>query len=142
MSLRHLHGVDTGVRTTELVAISQLVAQASGRPVAVNKSIVGEAVFTHESGIHVDGLLKNPRNYEGFDPAEVGRERRTVLGKHSGSRALRVAYQALGLPVIDPQVQPLLERIRQHAVHTKRPPTADELQRFFLEATAAQGQAS
>lgn len=142
MSLRHLHGVDTGVRSTELVAISQLVAQASGRPVAVNKSIVGEAVFTHESGIHVDGLLKNPRNYEGFDPAEVGRERRTVLGKHSGSRAVRVAYQALGLPVIDPQVQPLLERIRQHAVHTKRPPTTDELQRFFLEATAAQGQAS
>ncbi len=142
MALRHLHGLETGVRTTELVAISQLVAQASGRPVAVNKSIVGEAVFTHESGIHVDGLLKHPSNYEGFDPAEVGRERRTVLGKHSGSRAVRSAYQALGLPVIDPQVQPLLERIREHAVHTKRPPTSDELQRFFLEASAAQGQPS
>jgi homocitrate synthase NifV len=142
MSLRHLHGQDCGVRTTELVKISQLVARASGRPVAANKSIVGEAVFTHESGIHVDGLLKNPSNYEGFDPAEVGRERRTVLGKHSGSRAVRYAYQALGLPVMDPQVQPLLERIREHAVHTKRAPTADELQRFFLEASAAQGQPS
>lgn len=142
MSLRHLHGLDCGVRTTDLVAISQLVAQASGRPVAANKSIVGEAVFTHESGIHVDGLLKNPSNYEGFDPAEVGRERRTVLGKHSGSRAVRVAYQALGLPLIDPQVPSLLERIRLHAVNTKRSPTPDELQRFFLEAMAAQGQAS
>jgi homocitrate synthase NifV len=142
MALRHLHDADTGVHTTDLVAISQLVAKASGRPVAANKSIVGEAVFTHESGIHVDGLLKNPSNYEGFDPAEVGRERRTVLGKHSGSRAVRSAYQALGLPVIDPHVQPLLERIRQHAVHAKRPPTTDELQRFFLEAAALQGQAS
>lgn len=142
MSLRHLHGLDCGVRTTELVAISQLVAQASGRPVAANKSIVGEAVFTHESGIHVDGLLKNPCNYEGFDPAELGRERRTVLGKHSGSRAVRVAYQALGLPLIDPQVPSLLERIRLHAVSTKRSPTPDDLQRFFLEAMAAQGQAS
>jgi homocitrate synthase NifV len=142
MALRHLHAIDAGVRTTELCAISHLVAQASGRPVAANKSIVGEAVFTHESGIHVDGLLKNPSNYEGFDPAELGRERRTVLGKHSGSRAVRVAYQQLGLPVIDPQLAPLLERIRAHAVSTKRAPTADELQRFFLEATAAQGQPS
>jgi homocitrate synthase NifV len=142
MGLRHLHGLDCGVRTTDLVAISQLVARASGRPVAANKSIVGEGVFTHESGIHVDGLLKNPGNYEGFDPAEVGRERRTVLGKHSGSRAVRVAYQALGLPVIDPQLQPLLERIRAHATVTKCAPTSADLQRFFLEETAAPGQAS
>jgi homocitrate synthase NifV len=139
MSLRHLHGLDCGIETTSLFAISKLVAQASGRPVAANKSIVGEAVFTHESGIHVDGLLKNPSNYEGFDPAEVGRERQTVLGKHSGSRAVRVAYQALGLPVIDPQVQPLLDRIREHATHTKRAPTSDDLQRFFLEASLAEG---
>ena len=142
MALRHLHGLDCGVRTTDLFDISKLVAMASGRPVAANKSIVGEAVFTHESGIHVDGLLKNPSNYEGFDPAEVGRERRTVLGKHSGTRAVRVAYQALGLPVIDPQVQPLLDRIRAHAVKTKCAPTPDDLQRFFLEATAAEGQPS
>jgi homocitrate synthase NifV len=142
MALRHLHGLDAGVHTTELCAISQLVAQASGRPVAANKSIVGEAVFTHESGIHVDGLLKHPANYEGFDPAEVGRERRTVLGKHSGSRAVRVAYQALGLPVIDPQLQPLLDRIRAHAVNTKSAPTPDDLQRFFLEASASEGQPS
>jgi len=142
MCLRHLHGLDCGVRTTDLFTISQLVALASGRPVAANKSIVGEAVFTHESGIHVDGLLKNPSNYEGFDPAEVGRERRTVLGKHSGSRALLMAYQALGLSVIDPQVKPLLDRIRAHAVHTKCSPTPADLQRFFLEATASEGQAS
>jgi len=58
-----------------------------------------------------------------------------VLGKHSGSRAVRSAYQAMGLPVVEPQVQALLARIRAHAVHAKRPPTADELQRFFLEAS-------
>lgn len=142
MALRHLQGQDCGVQTKALMAISKLVAQASGRPVAANKSIVGEAVFTHESGIHVDGLLKNPSNYEGFDPAELGRERRTVLGKHSGSRAVRVAYQALGLPVIDPHVQPLLDRIRAHAVTTKCAPTTDDLQRFFLEEAAMPGQAS
>lgn len=142
MALRHLHDHDCGIRTTALCTISQLVAQASGRPVAANKSIVGEAVFTHESGIHVDGLLKNPSNYEGFDPAELGRERRTVLGKHSGSRAVRVAYQALGLSVADEEAQALLQRIREHAVHTKREPTAHDLARFYLEASPVQGHLS
>jgi homocitrate synthase NifV len=52
--------------------------------VAAGKSIVGEAVFTHESGIHVDGLLKDRGNYEAFQPEELGREHRLVLGKHSG----------------------------------------------------------
>jgi len=135
--------LSTGVLTTALYPISQLVARASGRPVAANKCIVGAGVFTHESGIHVDGLLKDPSTYEGFDPAEVGRQRETVLGKHSGSRSVRVAYQALGLAVIEPQVQPLLDRIRMHAVDTKRAPTTAELQRFFLEATPlTEGQAS
>jgi homocitrate synthase NifV len=60
--------------------------------IAANKCIVGEAVFTHEAGIHVDGLVQEPINYQGFDPAEVGREHRTLLGKHSGSRAVRRAY--------------------------------------------------
>lgn len=71
LSLLHKH--DTGVQLTALPAISQLVASASGRPVAANKSIVGVAVFTHESGIHVDGLLKDPLTYQGLDPASLGR---------------------------------------------------------------------
>lgn len=72
MALRHLHGIECGIDTAALPAISALVAGASGRPVAPGKSIVGEAVFSHESGIHVDGLLKDRRNYETFAPEELG----------------------------------------------------------------------
>ncbi|WP_119157018.1 homocitrate synthase [Caldimonas tepidiphila] len=139
MALRHLQGLDAGVDTKALVPISRLVAQASGRPVAANKCIVGEAVFTHESGIHVDGLLKNASNYESFDPAELGRERRTVLGKHSGSHAVRAAYQALGVSVADAQLEPLLARIRRHAMQAKRAPSDAELRRFLHEAGEAAG---
>lgn len=137
MALRHLDGIECGVDTPQLPQISQLVARASGRPVAANKSIVGEAVFTHEAGIHVDGLLKNPHNYQGFDPAEVGRSHRTVLGKHSGSRAVIAAYAALGLLLSELEAQALLGRIRRHAVETKRAPTASDLERFYLEAAPA-----
>lgn len=134
MGVRHLHGGETGVHTQSLVDISRLVAQASGRPVALNKSIVGEAVFTHESGIHVDGLFKNPSTYESFDPAELGRERRTVLGKHSGSQAVRRAYELMGVELDDEGLTSrLLGRIRAHAMNAKQEPTPQDLQRFLDE---------
>ena len=134
-ALRHVHQADAGIDTRALPAISQLVERASGRKVAFNKSIVGEAVFTHESGIHVDGLLKNAATYEGFDPSEVGRQRRTVLGKHSGSQSVRHAYGALGLPLHDDGlVAHLLGRIRVHATATKQEPSAHDLLRFWQEA--------
>ncbi len=134
MGLRHLYSIDTRIDTTVLGRISALVAGASGRPVAANKSIVGEAVFTHESGIHVDGLLKDRRNYEGFDPAEVGREHRTVLGKHSGSSAVVGAYARLGVLICADQARDLLARIRVHVTDTKRAPNGEDLRRFYLES--------
>ncbi len=133
MAMRHLYGIETGVDTKCFPGISQLVATASGRPVAANKSIVGESVFTHESGIHVDGLMKNPLTYQSFDPAEVGRTHRIVLGKHSGSAAVEQAYSRIGIELTGSQARELLPRIRQHAVTSKRPPDADDLRRFHRE---------
>ena len=140
MGLRHLHQGQTGIDTRALLGISRLVERASGRSVAFNKSIVGEAVFTHESGIHIDGLLKNASTYESFDPAELGRQRRTVLGKHSGAHAVRQAYSALGVEVEDgPLASHLLARVREHAVRVKREPNAADLVRFLSEGPALTG---
>ncbi|MHB1677765.1 MAG: homocitrate synthase [Sulfuriferula sp.] len=139
MALRHLYGIESMVDTLQFPYISQLVATASGRPVALNKSIVGAAVFTHESGIHVDGLIKNPRNYEGFSPAEVGREHSTVLGKHSGSHSVMDAYAKIGLVLSDLEAHSLLSMIRIHAILTKSTPSVDDLKRFYLENAAFTG---
>ncbi|MBK1711820.1 homocitrate synthase [Rubrivivax gelatinosus] len=133
MALRHVHGIECGIRTDTLPTISALVAHASGRPVAPGKSIVGDAVFSHESGIHVDGLLKDRRNYETFAPEELGRTHRLVLGKHSGSAAIVERYARLGLTVPPWQVAGLLERIREHVAATKVEPSADDLARFYLD---------
>jgi homocitrate synthase NifV len=133
MGVRHLHHGDTGVDTQALVSISRLVARASGRQVAFNKSIVGEAVFTHESGIHIDGLLKNASTYESFDPSELGRQRRTVLGKHSGSQAVRQAYGRLGIVLDDDALTGrVLACIRDHAMRVKQEATPDELRSFLF----------
>jgi homocitrate synthase NifV len=142
MGLRHLHELDVGVDTAALCGLSALVARASGRPVAANKSIVGEAVFTHEAGIHVDGLNKHPGTYEGVDPSELGRHRQTVLGKHSGTRAVQLACIELGLDTDAAHLQLLLDRIRLHAVLTKRSPNVDDLRRFWAETRIVQGLAA
>lgn len=139
MALRLLYHCDTGIDTHRFPEISRLVARASGRPVAANKSIVGEAVFTHEAGIHVDGLLKNVVNYQSFDPAVVGREHHLVLGKHSGGRAVKDAYSRLGIVLSDEEAGQMLQHIRNHAVCTKRPPTHEDLQRFYLESSPRGG---
>lgn len=133
MALQHLYGLDCGIDAQRFAQISRLVANASGRPVPVNKSIVGDAVFTHESGIHVDGLMKNRANYQNFDPAEVGRSHRLVLGKHSGNNAVMRAYEDLGMPVEDWQVGPILARIRRYASQSKRTPGISELRQFYRE---------
>lgn len=127
LGLKHLHGIDTGVDSRRVPALSRLVEQASGRYVGWQKSIVGQGVFTHEAGIHVDGLLKDARNYQGLDPSEVGREHRMVLGKHSGKHMLVKAYQDLGVELAEWQVPILLQQVRSDVTRTKRSPQAKDL---------------
>ncbi len=138
IGLKHLHGVATGVDLSGFEALSRLVAQASGRPVSWHKSLAGDGVFTHESGIHVDGLLKDPLNYQTIDPAELGRTHRLVLGKHSGRRSIRLAYAELLQTEIDAdlagQVLPL---VRRFVTETKRAPEMPDLQRFLTEIRGA-----
>jgi homocitrate synthase NifV len=133
MGLKHLYGIGTGVDLRDFPALSQYVEQASGRPLGWHKSLVGENAFTHEAGIHVDGLLKDPLNYQGIDPAELSRRHRLVLGKHSGTRALRRALEALGLEVEPAQATAMLARLRGFVTQSKRPPTDCELLGFYQE---------
>ncbi len=99
MGLKLACGIDTGIDTHRFREISRLVGKAAGRPVPEWKAVVGEKVFSHESGLHADGVLKDPANYEGFDPAEVGLTRHLVVGKHSGAHGLMERYLSMGLPV-------------------------------------------
>jgi len=127
LALKHLHGIDIGIDTRGLPAVSRLVEVASGRAVAWHKSVVGAGVFTHEAGIHVDGLLKDSRNYQGLDPLELGRQHQLVLGKHSGGKMLRRAYRELNIELLDWQVPALLSQLRVLVTAAKRSPLPEEL---------------
>ncbi len=121
MALKHACGVDCAIDSSRFVEISRYVGQASCRPVPEWKAIVGEKVFSHESGLHVDGVLKNPRNYEVFDPQEVGLSRYLVLGKHSGSQALIARIRQLGIEPEELALPVLLDQVRQRSQLCKSP---------------------
>lgn len=133
MGMRRFHGKGYCVDMTRYAELSHLVEQASGRPVAWQKSLVGEGVFTHESGIHVDGLIKDQRNYQGVDPLQVGRHHRFVLGKHSGSHAVVQAYADLGIHLDRAQAEQLLARVRHFSTRHKKAPQQAELRSFYRE---------
>ncbi|MBD2504934.1 homocitrate synthase [Anabaena azotica] len=127
MALKHLYQYDLGIDTKRLLEISQLVASASGYPVPPWKAIVGENTFAHESGIHAHGVLQNPHTYEPYAPEEVGRERRLVVGKHSGRHLLSSILEQHGIVLNQEETQSVLDAVRQESVEKKRSLTPQEL---------------
>ena len=130
VGLKQLYGIATGVDLWRFSELSTLVANASGDSIGSRKSLIGTAVFSHEAGIHVDGLLKDLNNYQGVDPAIIGRSHQLILGKHSGTQGVIHAYQQLGISVNRSQAQKLLLQVKQFVTTTKRPPSASELNFF------------
>jgi homocitrate synthase NifV len=120
MALKYIGAVDLGYKTEMFRELSEYVAQASARNVPIWKAIVGTNVFAHESGIHADGILKNPKTYEAFSPEEVGLERQLVLGKHSGSHSILAKFREYGIELDADEAQLILTDVRRSAVQLKR----------------------
>lgn len=131
VGLKQLYGIETGIDLFHFPKLSELVETASGDTIGNRKSLIGRDVFSHEAGIHVDGLLKDPNNYQGVDPALVGRSHQLVLGKHSGSQGVMHAYRQLGVPIDRHQAGSLLTMIRQFVGRHKRAPQPADLNRFL-----------
>ncbi|WP_425398371.1 2-isopropylmalate synthase [Aeoliella sp.] len=107
---------DTRIDTTRLVPTSRLVSSVTGLEVQRNKAIVGRNAFAHESGIHQDGMLKNPTTYEIMRPEDVGFQKTDlVMGKHSGRAALADRARALGYHLEGEKLQEVFEAFKKLA---------------------------
>jgi homocitrate synthase NifV len=133
LGIERLLGLPTGINKPLLVEIADRVAWASGRPIPAGKPVVGEMVFSHESGLHVDGLLKDPETYQAFDPAEVGRQHRLLIGKHSGTHALDHALRQLGIRPFREALRCLVPLVRARATELKRPLSSEDLLELWEE---------
>ncbi len=136
MALKYISQVELKFRTERFRDLSEYVAGASSRKIPAWKPIVGTNVFAHESGIHADGVIKNPRNYEVFSPEEVGLERQVVIGKHSGKRSIEMKFDEFGVELEDGESEAILEQARRTAIELKRGLFDKELMVIYKELRA------
>lgn len=110
----------TSIRTEEIVKSSRLVSRLTGMVVQPNKAIVGRNAFSHESGIHQDGILKLRQTYEIIDPKTVGLSgSQLILGKHSGRHAFRERIEKLNYRLSAKELDKAFERFKRLADQKK-----------------------
>ena len=116
--------VDTGVVTEQIVPTSRLVSYLTGFVVQPNKAIVGRNAFAHESGIHQDGVLKNPLNFEIMTPQSVGlTSNQLTIGKLSGRRGLQGKLHDLGYELEGEALDEVYARRSTWPTRRRRSPT-------------------
>jgi len=120
MALKLGYNYKLKIKTEKISGVSNLVEKLCGIPVPPNKAIVGENAFTHEAGIHVDGILKKPETYEAIKPESVGARRTFVLGKHVGMKAVKKMLDDLKLSVTDEQLMEIFKQIKYMGDKGKR----------------------
>jgi len=106
----------TRMVTEQIYATSRLLSQITGVNVQPNKAVVGANAFSHESGIHQDGLLKEKITYEIMTPESIGiPQSRLVLGKHSGRHAFRDRLKKLGYELDEAELNAVFKRFKDLA---------------------------
>lgn len=103
-----------------LMEISGYLEKVSGFFLAPNKPITGVNAFTHKSGIHTNGVLKDPRTYEAFDPALLGRERKIVIDKYTGKSAVAARLDEYGIEISASELDVIVSRIKNMDENRKR----------------------
>jgi citrate (Re)-synthase len=127
--------------------IGKYAAYAFNIPIPINQPGIGANAFAHESGIHADGALKDRRNYELYDPEDVGRGepelaetgRMITTGEYGGIKGFRHVYDRLGIHFHDDnEARRVLELVQYANLHTQKPLTDDELKLIAMHPDQVQ----
>ncbi len=130
------YNLDSNTDMTKIWRISNYASRCFKIPIPINQVAVGENAFAHESGIHVDGALKDHRNYELYDHDEVGRGhieeietgRKITTGEYSGIKGLKNMAGRYKIRFKDDkEARDILEVMRYANVHSQKPLTSDEI---------------
>ncbi|MDD4161591.1 MAG: 2-isopropylmalate synthase [Methanothrix sp.] len=115
MSLHSIYGAKTSIKTEYLVETARLVERLTKVKIPITAPVVGENAFSHESGIHSQGVIENSKTFEPgiMTPEMVGHKRRIVLGKHTGRHAVAKVLEEAGYQPTEEQLQEILERIKE-----------------------------
>ncbi len=142
LAFKFSHGIkdkvplDEHVDLTKSWKIAKYASYAFNLPIPINQPGVGANAFAHESGIHADGALKDRRNYELYDPEDVGRGEHELVetgrvittGEYGGIKGFRHVYSKLGIEFHDDsEARKILDLVQYANLHTQKPLTDDEL---------------
>lgn len=132
MSLAHQFNEKRVIKADKLKKLVYKVSKASNRPIASASPIIGEHIFSHESGIHVNGMIKSKNAYEAFEPEEVGLHRYFPIGKHSGSSTLLYHLKSIGIEPNEKKLQTILPKVRDIVTSRKKVLDLNELKELYL----------
>lgn len=133
MTVRHLWKEEQVPASFSLAEDCGRILSFMGVNLPVDKSLIGNHIFAHESGIHVDGVDKNPLLYEIIQPEEVGLTRHLIIGKHSGTASLKAKFRQWNLILDKQEAAQLLDKVRKLAVEQKKPLSDLQLQQLYQE---------
>jgi len=127
LALKIIKGYDIEGKTLLLSELYNFYRKITNEDVSTIKSVIGEDIFKYESGIHADGIDKNPITYEPYDPKEVGQNRKMIIGKHSGSKSIISKLIELNLDYRKIDIQSVLEKIRNISIQNRGEVMDEEL---------------
>jgi isopropylmalate/homocitrate/citramalate synthase len=112
VALKVLYDHDLGIDTTGLKELSEMVTKFSGIPISPNRPLVGDNVFSHESGIHIAAILNHPVTYECIPPELVGGTRKLLMGKHTGTAYVSNRLKEKELEASPKELETIVQEIK------------------------------
>lgn len=134
---RILMNADAGINLKVLPQLTEQFVRMTGVHIPKGKAIIGENIFSYESGIHADGIEKDPSTYEPFDPGLVGQKRSLAIGKHSGRKSVAKKFTDLGVDFKEEELPDILKSIREESIKLKRDLKDEEILKLFGRENAS-----
>jgi homocitrate synthase NifV len=130
LAIRHKPNRDL----TVLPQLTGLYEKFMAKPVGNKKPIIGKNIFRVEAGIHADGIHKNPTTYEAYEPRCVGAKSELIIGKHSGTKAVKLKMEELNLPIPEESIIcKILISVRGICTECRKSLSEDEFVRLVME---------
>lgn len=132
MSLSRIFSQKINFDEKSLNSLIEVVAKAANRRIDSSFPIVGKNIFSHESGVHVNAMLKSKMAYEAFSPSCVGLKRNFPIGKHSGTSTLDYHLSKIGIATNKDILKTILPKVRQMVTKRKKVLNVEELKELYL----------
>ena len=115
--------------------VLKLFEEITENEIKSNMPFIGKDIFNVESGIHVNGIIKNPSTYEPYDPSKIGRKRKIIIGKHSGVSALEIKLKELKIEYKFSSLGNMLEEVRKISTKKRRGLEDQEIKEIYMKCS-------